>query len=310
MGNPVDVQLDLADRRRDPDAAVLWCGQACSAVGCLVRHGARAVTLRLDGLSDTRVAWRSEAGTRHRHALDRRQARLAVLDRAEGAGSAERKPALAVDEGGRMLARLDLRDLSGAEIGHLDLAADHVHAGAGGIHGDAKLGALDDGGEVGGLDLEMPDVALFDLEQDRPGLLHDRGRQPFLLLGGHADHRIRRDHHGFFAALEQDAAVLAGADGIAWLQKLFLPERGRLGATVGEPDFTGGLADRPFAVIGGKGARSCREDERCRQQARNVMGRTHEGLSPVAGFSQKSRGKVSTLREREHRNPDGALTVH
>ena len=71
-----------------------------------------------------------KAGARHRHALDRgRRARLALLDRAEGAGAAQRKTGVALREGGRMLARHHLRDLAGLEVGDLDLAADHVDAG-------------------------------------------------------------------------------------------------------------------------------------------------------------------------------------
>ena len=70
-----------------------------------------------------------------------------------------------------MLAGHHLRDLAGLEVGNLDLAADDVDGGAGGAHGDAELCALDDGGEVGRLDLEMLDVLLLDLEQDRASLL-------------------------------------------------------------------------------------------------------------------------------------------
>ena len=46
-----------------------------------------------------------------------------------------------------------------------------------GVHGDAELRALDHGGEIGRLDLEMLDVALLDLEQDRARLLDDGGRR-------------------------------------------------------------------------------------------------------------------------------------
>ncbi len=87
-----------------------------------------------------------------------------------------------------MLARHDLRNLARPEVGDFDLATGHVDAGARGIHGDAKLRSLDHGGEVGGLDLKVLDVALFDLEQDRTGLLQDRRRQPVLLLGRQPNH--------------------------------------------------------------------------------------------------------------------------
>src|ERR1700746_1619043 len=50
-----------------------------------------------------------------------------------------------------------------------------------------KMRALHHCGQIGRLDLEMLDVALLDLEQDRTGLLQDRGRHPVLLLGRQAD---------------------------------------------------------------------------------------------------------------------------
>ncbi len=90
-----------------------------------------------------------------------------------------------------MLASHHLSDLARFEICHFNLTADHVDSGLAGVDGDAELRALHHGGEVGGLDLEMLDVALFNVEQDRAGLLHDRRRQSFLFLGGDADHGIR-----------------------------------------------------------------------------------------------------------------------
>ena len=91
-------------------------------------------------------------------------------------------------EGGRGLSRHHLGDLTRPEIGDLDLSPDHVDASAGAADGDAKLRALDDRGEIGGLDLEMLDVALFHFEQDRAGLLDDRGRLPVFLFERQSDH--------------------------------------------------------------------------------------------------------------------------
>ena len=130
-----------------------------------------------------RCAARRGRALRHRNPLDGRCARLALFDRAERARAAQRETGLAMGESGRMLSRHHLRDLARPEIGDLDLSADDVDAGVAGVDGDAKLRALDDRGEIGRLDLEMLDVALFHLEQDRTGLLHDRRRQSFLLLG-------------------------------------------------------------------------------------------------------------------------------
>jgi hypothetical protein len=164
-----------------------------------------------------------------------------------------------------MLAGHHLRDLAGLEVRNFNLAADHVDAGLPRIDGDAELRALHHGGEVRRLDFEMLDVALFDVEQDRARLLHDRRRQPFLLLDGDADHGIRRDQDRFVAARQQRAAVTAGANGVARLQDVFLLQRCLLNATAGEPDFAGGFADYPVATIGGERAGRRREEERCRE---------------------------------------------
>jgi hypothetical protein len=98
----------------------------------------------------------------------------------------------------------------------------------------------------------MLDVALFDLKQDRTGLLQDRGRQPILLLGRQTDHRIRRDQNGFLAAHQKHAAVAAGPDGVTRLQDLFLRQRSLLGARNGRPDFARRFADPPDPVFGRK----------------------------------------------------------
>ncbi len=140
-----------------------------------------------------------------------------------------------------------------------------------GVHGDAKLRALDHGGEIGGLDLEMLDVALFDLEQDRTGLLHDRRRQPVLLLAGTPTTEfgeismVSSPRRSSTRPLRPVRMVSPG------FSSLFLLQRRRLRAGTGEPDFAGGFADRPGAVIGGKSAGSCRQNQRCRQKPRNAM---------------------------------------
>ena len=111
-----------------------------------------------------------------------------MLDRLQGARSAERKAGIAAGKGGGVLAGQHLGNLAGLEVGDLDLATDDVNRGAGSAHGDAELCALDYGGEVGRLDLEMLDVLRLDLEQDRASLLSDGGRKTVLLLRGQADH--------------------------------------------------------------------------------------------------------------------------
>ena len=90
-----------------------------------------------------------------------------------------------------MLARHHLSDLTRFEICDFNLTADHVDGSFPCVDGDAELRPLHHGCEVGSLDLEMLDVALFNVEQDRAGLLQDRRRESFLLLGGDADHGIR-----------------------------------------------------------------------------------------------------------------------
>ena len=92
-----------------------------------------------------------------------------------------------------MLAGHHLSDLSGLEIGNLDLAAEDVDRGAGDAHGYAKLRTLDQGGGVRRVDLKMLHILSFDLEQDRARVLLDRGRETFLLFRGKAEYRIRRD---------------------------------------------------------------------------------------------------------------------
>src|ERR1041385_8939979 len=75
------------------------------------------------------VADRGKASAWHRNALDRRRARLALLDRGEDAGGAQRETRLAVRERRRVLARHHLSDLARLEICDFNLAADHVDSG-------------------------------------------------------------------------------------------------------------------------------------------------------------------------------------
>jgi hypothetical protein len=86
-------------------------------------------------------------------------------------------------------------------------------------------------------------------------------------LGGHTDHRIRRNQDGFFAALEQHASGTAGADGVARLQEIFLLQRRLMHASAGEPNLARGFADDPVVAVGGEGGRGRRQDERCREHA-------------------------------------------
>src|SRR5205085_4174195 len=99
-----------------------------------------------------------------------------------------------------------------------DLSAPHIDTRTRAIDRDAELRALHDGGEIGRLDLEMLDVALLDLEQDRTRLLQDRSRHAVFLLGRHTDHRIRGNQDALFAAHQQHAYIASGPDGVAGLQ--------------------------------------------------------------------------------------------
>src|SRR5207244_2889524 len=114
----------------------------------------------LDTLSIRGVADRGKATAGHRNALDRWRARLALFDRGEDAGAAQREAGFAVGERRRMLARHHLGDLTRFEICDLDLTADHVDGGLPCVDGDAELRALHHGRKVGSLDFEMLDVAL------------------------------------------------------------------------------------------------------------------------------------------------------
>ncbi|MHC2378043.1 hypothetical protein ACVIHA_002418 [Bradyrhizobium liaoningense] len=176
----------------------------------------------------------------------------------------------------------ELGNLARLEIGDFDLPAEHADLGAAGTHRDAELRSLDHGGEIGRLDLEMLDVALLDLEQDRTRLLDDGGREPLLLLGRQAHHRIGRDQNRLLAANKQDASVAPGTNGIARLQRPFLAQRHLLRAARCKPDLAGGLADRPGTVI-----RSECTGSRC-------QGQRHDEGAPHSNFA-------------EHDDPQSAL---
>src|SRR6267378_616223 len=113
------------------------------------------------------VARCRESGFRNHDPFDGRCARPALLDRTERARSAQGKTGFALRKSGCDLSGHYLRNLARPEVCDLNLSSDDVDGGPGGADGDAKPRALDDCGEVGGFDLEMFDVALFHLEQDR-----------------------------------------------------------------------------------------------------------------------------------------------
>ena len=182
------------------------------------------------------VARSRQARFRHRDPLDGRSAWLALLDRIEAARATQAESGFTMLECRRGLAGHHLGDLARPEIGDLDLSVQHAHLGAAGVHGDAELRALDDGGEIGRLDFEMLDVALFDFEQDRACLLHDGGRKPVLLLRRQADNGVGRYQNRLLATDQQHAAVAPGPNGVAGLQRLFLLERDLLRAVRRDPD--------------------------------------------------------------------------
>ena len=174
-------------------------------------------------------------------------------------------------ERGRALARHELGDLARPEVADLDLSAHDIDTGARGVHGHAELCALDHGGEIGGLDLEMFDVALLDLKQDRAGPLDDRGRQCFLLFGGQPDHRIRRNQDAFLSARQEYAAIAARAYGIAWLEIVLGLKRRLLHVSVCDPDLAGRFADRPCAALSGECPRCSRKCKyRCDQTQKHA----------------------------------------
>ena len=142
-------------------------------------------------------------------------------------------------ERGRALASHELGDLARPEVADLDLSAHDLDTGTRGVHGHAELCALDHGGEIGGLDLEMFDAALLDVEQDRTGPLDDRGRQCFLLFGGQPDYRIRRNQDAFLAAQQEHAAVAARPYCIAWLEIVLGLKRCLLHVAARDPDLAG-----------------------------------------------------------------------
>jgi len=119
---------------------------------------------------------------------------------------------------GRALARHELGDL-GPDLKSLtfDLSRHDIDTGARGVHGHAELCALDHGGEIGGLDLEMLDVALLDTQA---GSSRPAGRSwssMLLLFGGQPRSPNSAQSRCFLSARQEYAAIAARAYGIAWL---------------------------------------------------------------------------------------------
>ena len=123
-------------------------------------------------------------------------ARRALLDRAQGAGAAQRQTGRALRRDLRRLARLHHRNWPDLKSVTSTWPRSTSTRDAPLLDRDAELRALHDGGEIRRLDLEMLDVALLHLEQDRAGLLDDGGRHPVFAFLGNADRRIRRDQDG------------------------------------------------------------------------------------------------------------------
>ena len=263
-----------------------------AAAACCDGLGAPAALVPLSIGPSAWIAWpfaalrgadRPDFGTGTRSMLEARGLPCSIGLKVPAAAQAEAGLAMLEDGGG--LPRQDLGDLSGLEVGDLDLAAEHADLGAARIHGDAELRSLDHGGEIGRLDLEMLDVALLDLEQDRTCLLDDGGRETLLLLGRQADHRVGRDQDRFLAADEQHAPITSGANGVAGLECLLLIQRNLLRAAGGDPDLAGGLADRPDAIVRGGCAGGRSQDQRSREGAPHSNFAQHDdpqsALQPV-----------------------------
>jgi len=84
------------------------------------------------------------------------------------------------------------------------------------------LRTLHHGRQIRRLDFEVRNVALLDLQQNRAGLLGDRGRKAVFLLRRNADDRIRRDQNRFLTAHQQNATIAPRCHGIARFKHGFL----------------------------------------------------------------------------------------
>src|SRR6267143_6416129 len=169
VGDLVEIQPDFAERGRysrrtmPRTAGILLRLQRCVRIRIDAGRGVIAVPERAVELPVRRVARCRKSGLWNHDPLDGRCARPALFDRTEPARSAQRKTRFALRRSSRDLSRQHLRYLARPEVRDLNLSSDHVDPRAAGIYRDAKLRALYDCGEVGGLDLEMLDVALFHL---------------------------------------------------------------------------------------------------------------------------------------------------
>ena len=112
----------------------------------------------------------------------------------------------------------DLGDLTRLKVRDFDLPSVDFYARTGGVDPDIELCAFDDSCKVRRFDSKVFDVAFFDLQQDRTGLLHNGCREAVILFGWQTHYRIWRDQDGFGAARQQRAAVSSSADGITSFQ--------------------------------------------------------------------------------------------
>ena len=115
----------------------------------------------------------------------------------------------------RVLAGPDIGLLTGLERRDLDGAAGHRNPSVRLAHRHGEMRALDDGGEHRGLDREMLDILLLDVEGHRTGLFQHRCRQALARLFADRHDARGADHHRLGAALERHAGAQARVDGDA-----------------------------------------------------------------------------------------------
>src|SRR4051812_7012913 len=114
MGDLLDIEPNLTERRGDPHRAMVLCAARL----------ARAA--RVFAALERRR--HPDAGLRHLDLLKVRRARCPMQDRLERARPAERKTMRVVREGLRGLPGKNLRDLPALEIDDFDLSTLHVDA--------------------------------------------------------------------------------------------------------------------------------------------------------------------------------------
>ena len=103
------------------------------AAGCATMRACRRIGLRLSRRApcgSARLVWLRADCSERRQRAHRRHARRALLDRAQGAGAAERQTGRSLRRDLRRLAWLHQRILAGLEVRHLDLAAEHIDTGS------------------------------------------------------------------------------------------------------------------------------------------------------------------------------------